>query len=138
MRLSDIKGVDAINTAADLLEPIALIAECEGIKEARKQLAADVKAADAEQDKKKASKMRLHAKIHFGQRLLKACPEHIIEVFAILNQTPVEEYDFSLATLPQAIAELMNDPYILQLFGLQSETPTSSGSAMATTEVEEK
>ncbi len=128
MKLSDIKGVDAIDTVADLMEPIAKIATNEKIKELGNKFAQDMKGAN--------EKEKIALKIRYARDILKACPQEIIEVFAILDRTPVEEYEFSLASLPQKIVELINDPYIMELFGLQSQEQTSSGSAMENTEVE--
>ena len=137
MKLSDIKGKEAINTASELLEPFAIISTSEGITEARKKLVEEMNKAKAEKDFEKSNRQKMLAKVHFAQNLLTACPEQIIEVFAILDRTPVEEYEFSLANLPQKIVELISDPYIMQLFGLQSQTETSSGSATESTEVKE-
>ena len=137
MKLSDVKMVDAIDVSAELMEPLALIAMSEKMEEAKKKFADEAKKANEVKDETKSKKAKVLAKVHFAQNILRACPEEIIKVFAILDRTPVEEYEFTLASIPQKIVELMNDPYILQLFGLQSENQTSSGSATVNTEVAE-
>ncbi len=116
MKLSDIKGEDAILAAADLLEPIAKIIGNENVKKADRT-----------------------NKLKFAQAIFRNCPSELIEIFAIIDQKPVDEYEFNLAILPMRIVELLNDPYVLVLFGLQSQTDvTSSGSATESIEVEKK
>lgn len=131
MKLSDIKGVDAVNTAADLMDPIARIATSGKIKgisaEFAKEMAKPLSAQEV-----------MMAKITYAKNLLKACPTEIIEIFAILDGVPVEEYEFTLALFPKKIVELINDPYVMELFGLQSQNKTSSGSATESIEVVEK
>lgn len=117
MKLEDIKGEEALDVAADLLGPISQIVKKEEIKKADRS-----------------------DKVAFIQKILKTCKKEIVEIFAILDRVPVEKYkeEFNLSILPRKTIELFNDPFILELFGLQGQTQTSSGSAMESTEVKEK
>lgn len=65
---------------------------------------------------------------------LEKCPADIIEIFAILSETPVEEYECNGASIMANALKLASDTELMELFGLQSQTQTSSGSASETTE----
>ena len=65
---------------------------------------------------------------------LENCPEDVIEIFAILSETPVEEYECNGASIMANTLKLASDTELMELFGLQSQTQTSSGSASETTE----
>lgn len=49
-------------------------------------------------------------------------------ILAVLNETPVEEYHCNAATVLVDTLTMLMDPDLMQLFGLQSKTPASSGS----------
>ena len=116
MKLSDIKGEDALEVVADLLDPIAKISQNNDFK-----------------------KIDRKNRLVFFQTVLRSCKKEIIEILAILDRTPVDEYEVSLATLPGKVAELFSDPSVQMLFGLQGwDIPTSSGSATESIEVVEK
>lgn len=116
MKLSDIKGEEALDVVAELLDPITAM----GMKD-------EIKKADRKD------------KIGFIKIILKSCKKEIIEILAILDRTPVEEYEVSLLSLPSKVMELFNDPSVQELFGWQSQAEqTSSGSVTETTEVAKK
>lgn len=60
-------------------------------------------------------------------------PHDVMEVLAILDDVPVEGYEINAQTALQKLLSWFDDPELLGLFGLQSKTPTSSGSATMTT-----
>lgn len=72
--------------------------------------------------------------IEFVTELLEASPKDIMEIFAILSETPVEEYECNGASLLADTIKLASDKEFMNLFGLQSQTQTSSGSVSENTE----
>ena len=120
MKLSEIKGEAAIDALADMLEPIAKIASDKGfLKEYRSK----------------------KPKIMLVKYLLKYHRHSVLEILAILDQKPFDEYmeTVNLITLPQQILEMINDPEIAVLFQSQSQTDkTSFGSVTESTEASEE
>lgn len=120
MKLSEIKGEAAIDALADMLEPIAKIAGDKGfLKEYRSK----------------------KPKIMLVKYLLKYHRHSVLEILAILDQKPFDEYmeTVNLITLPQQILEMINDPEIAVLFQSQSQTDkTSFGSVTESTEASEE
>ena len=72
--------------------------------------------------------------IEFLTSMLEESPKDIMEIFAILSETPVEEYECNAASLLMDAVKLAADKEFIGLFGLQSQTPTSSGSVSASIE----
>ena len=72
--------------------------------------------------------------IEFLSKALSECPKHVMEIFAILSETPVEEYECNGASLLMDTVKLASDKEFMSLFGLQSQTPTSFGSVLESTE----
>lgn len=64
----------------------------------------------------------------FVSMMLEASPKDVIEIFAILSETPVDEYECNGASIMANAIILASDKELMELFGLQSQTPTSSGS----------
>ena len=97
MKLSEIKGEKAIEVFADLLEPVGKMLtdnEVKGLIE-----------KDA-------------PKIEIIQKLLKNHTKEVIEMMAILDDVPVDEYEVNFVTLPAKLIELFNDEAVTQLFTL--------------------
>lgn len=118
MKLSEIKGEDALDVLAELIDPIASIGMNEAVKNADRS-----------------------NRVEFIKTILKECKTEIIEMLAALERKPVDEYrkEMSLATLPSIVADLFGDQMVAELFGLQSQTEeTSSGSATENTEAKGK
>ena len=119
MKLSSIKGEDAIEVVARILEPIARIASDSQIRkdrEAKKPVLLIIKYA------------------------LENYKSDVLEILAALNMTSVDEYvaNVNLVTLPLHIMEIMNDPEVQAVFESQSQTEkTSSGSVTESTEANE-
>lgn len=70
----------------------------------------------------------------FAASILKNNKSAIKGIFAVLNETPVDEYKISAASILVDITTMLNDKAMMGLFGLQSSTPASSGSALGNTE----
>jgi len=107
MKLSEIKGEQAFDVLAEIIEPIAdITADGEFVKIAKTSTKAKVAA-------------------HVIKNHKKEC----IQIMAALNLKKVEEFEFSLLTLPKMLIELFDDDEVMALFQQQSQTETSSGSA---------
>lgn len=113
MRLSDIKGEQALDAMADLIDPISEIA----------------------QDKILVGLIRARNKIEAVKLGLRRHQKSILAILAILNQQDIATYDPSLAEIPKMLLDLLNDKELLDLFSSQAETmeETSSSSAMENT-----
>lgn len=117
-KLSDYKGEDALDLLADLIDPVADIAS-------DKEIATLVRS--------KQSKMAI-VKV-----AIKNHKKAILEILAILEGVPVEEYECSVFSLPVKILEILNDKELINFFTSagQTEDATSFGSSMENTEAEE-
>ena len=110
-KLSEIKGEDAFDVLAEILEPISVIAT----------------------DEEFVSLVRNHNKIGAVKVLLKNHKKEALFVMAVLDEEDPETYAPSIVRLPSMILELFNDPELLSLFRSQG-TVTSSGPATESTE----
>lgn len=112
MKLSEYQGEEALDLLADMIEPISDIMTDKEIGETWKI------------NRFKAIKLAI-----------KNHKRAVIEVMALLDGVPVEEYKCNLFTLPVKILELLNDPALVQLFTYQGQTgdAKSSGSATVST-----
>lgn len=116
MRLSDIKGEEALDMLADLLEPIVEIASDKEIT------------ANMGKDNMKAVKVAI-----------KSHKKAITEILAILNRQDPKTYEPNLLELPAMLVDVFNDPELIRLFQSQVQIPqTSSGLATENTEVKEQ
>lgn len=112
-KLSEIKGEDALDVLADVLEPVSVI----------------------EQDEQfvKAVREKEFSKIEMVRYLLKNHKSEILKTMAIIDGKDVENYSPSIIELPVMLLDLLNDPDLLSLFTSQ-DTVTSSGSVTENTE----
>lgn len=94
-KLSEIKGEEALDVLAEIIEPAAEIFSDENVKNAVK----------AEKNKAKAVKI-----------ILKDHKKAILALMAVLEGTPVEEYKPTLLALPALIIGVLNDPELNSLF----------------------
>lgn len=119
MRLSEIKGENAIDVIADLLDPLTEIL------------------ADPEIKKVAQSNEPILTK---AKVILKRQKKAVIEVLAIVNQTPLEEFNPSLLELPVMLVDLINDlksnEELASLFQSQGEMITDAPSFPATQNIE--
>lgn len=95
MKLSEIKGKDAIRTLAALMEPVAKIAQDEELQAAMKA----------------KKPVMILAKI-----MLEKYPDEVIEILARLDGADPATYEVNLLTLPVKLLEVLNDPAINELF----------------------
>lgn len=116
MKLSEIKGDEAFEVLADLIDPMTAIMNDDEVADAFKSL----------------------PRLAFVKILLKKHKRELTEILAILERTPVDEYEVSLVALPVKVMDLFNDPELAELFQSQGQTMTSSGSATENTEVDKK
>lgn len=115
MKLSEIKGEHALDVLADLMDPIAEIA----------------------QDQMVVKLLRSNQKLTGVKILLKKHKKSVLNIMAILNEEDPKTYNPSLLTLPALVLEILNDPDLVDLFQ-SGEEVTSSGSPTENTEVEKK
>ena len=94
-KLSEIKGEEALDVLAEIIEPAAEIFSDENVKNAVK----------TEKNKAKAVKI-----------ILKDHKKAILALMAALEETPVEEYKPTLLALPALIIGVLNDPELQSLF----------------------
>ena len=109
-RLSEFENEQGVIVVAKLLHPIARIV---------------ANAANIDREK---------SAIEFVSSMLENSPKETMEIFAILSETPVEEYRCNGASLLADAVKLASDKELMALFGFQSQTKTSSGSVSETTE----
>lgn len=114
MKLSDFRDERAIEVVADLLIPIGNIAKNEKVAKARKKEGGTL--------------------LDFASAMLKNSAKDVMAILAILNDKKPEEYHCSAATVLADVMDMLNDPELMQLFGLRSKTSPSSGSASESTE----
>lgn len=115
MKITEFKNEKALDVLADLIDPLSVILTDDEIKRIYKE---------------ESSRLTL------VKALLKTHKSEIIQILAILDDTPVEDYEINVFSLPVKLMELLNDPTITELFTLQGQkkAETSSGSAMENTE----
>ena len=113
MRLSEFKDEKAIEVVADLLVPIG-----------------NIVANPANKDAHDSGVIALES------AMLKKNAKDAKEILAILADKPIESYTCTAATVLKDNLNVLSDPDLLELFGLQSQTQTSAGSALTSSEVE--
>lgn len=114
-KLSDIKGEEAIDVLADILEPVTAIMADEQVRNA------------------------VNAKlptIKIVQLALKTHKKDIVKILAVMDGQDAENYEVNLLELPARILEILNDETIMSLFTSQGQMMESerSGSAVENTE----
>ena len=119
MRLSEIKGVDAIDVIADIIDPVTVIL-------------ADKEIQEAIETKKPY--------LLIAKTILKNQKEAILEVLAVLHKEDPKEFKPSLIELPimlvQLVQDVMDNKELVDLFQLQGVKMASVSSfpAMQNTE----
>lgn len=121
MKLSDIRGEEALDVLADIIEPVT-------------EIMADKEIADM-----KRAKM---PNIKLIKPMIKNHKKQIIEILARIDGKEVNEYKnmITLTTLPMRLLEFLNDPQMEQVFQSQAQSSqsASSGFAMESTEAIEQ
>lgn len=107
-KLSEIRGEDALDVLADIIEPAA-------------EIMTDTELRDLIRSKKNIKAIKFALKNH---------KRAVIEILAIMDGENVETYAPGFAVLPIKLLELLNDPDMQTVFGLQGQTEdgTTSGS----------
>lgn len=116
MRLSEFKDEKGIEVVAKLLVPISKIAQ------------------NQNNAKAKAKAKEGGTLLDFASAMLQNNPKEVMDMLAILDDKDPSEYHCSAATVLVDVFNMLSDPELLQLFGFQSKTPASSGSASENTE----
>ena len=93
-KLSEIKGEEALDVLAEIIEPAAQIFTDENVKEALKS----------------------GSRIKATKIILKDHKKAILTLMATLEEIPVEEYKPTLLALPALIIGVLNDPELQSLF----------------------
>lgn len=115
MKLSEIRKYDAVDTLADILEPVANI----------------LGSPETKENYEKATN-----RIQQVRALLKGHSKEWIQILARLDQVSEEEYDCDIFELPKRILEVLRNPMIQDFFKSQGLNMgvTFSGSATENTE----
>ena len=118
MKLNEIKNEQAIETLADMFDPIMEIAS----------------------DDKIVSAARGNDKISMVKHILKDHSRAVFELMALSEGVPTEEYECDIMALPMKLLELFNRPEFAILFQSQGQKTegTSFGSATENTKDGEK
>lgn len=117
-KLSEYKDEEALDLLAELIEP----------------------AGDIFSDKEVVTQIRSKNKMAAISLAIKNHKKSVIEIMAVLDGVPVREFHCNILTLPGQLVEILNDEDLWDFFVSQGlmEEQTPSGSAMGTTEEEEK
>ena len=115
MKLSDIKGREAIELLADILEPVMRIFADKDIAEAWESNV---------------------TRVEMARLILKNHPDEVVTILKAMN----DGEEPNVFTLPIKLIELMNDDEMKRLFTsrAQKEGAESSGSVMESTEAKTK
>lgn len=119
MKLSELKGEEALEVLAEIVKPAAEICA----------------------DKELVELLRKGGKkISAIQRLLRVHKKPVLEILAALERVPAEEYEVNILTLPVRLLEILNDNELMALFRSQGqkEAATTSGSVSENTEAPEE
>lgn len=111
MKLSEIKGDQALDVLADIIDPACEIISDKEIEEVYRS------------KKPKLLIVKLAIKNH---------KKAIITILALLNGEDPETFEPSLLTLPKMVLDLVNDPELDELFQSQGMTMLSESSFSAT------
>ncbi|MDE6763722.1 MAG: hypothetical protein K2J73_08600 [Oscillospiraceae bacterium] len=117
-KISEYKNEEALDLLADIIEPAAAIFS----------------------DKNIAELMRGKKKMAAVSAAIKSHKQEVIKILARLNDTPVEEYQCNIFSLPTALLEILNDEGLLGFFtaSVRKNTKTSGGNPTENTEESEK
>lgn len=129
MKLSDIKGERVFDVIADLINPVANIAQD---KVARRLFTKEAPPAGVSPKNFAIQKIMRSAPV-----LLKQHKNDLATILAIIKGVPVEEYlaTLNLAQLTVDVLDLLNDEAFLRFFISADPTAMESGEPSETTEV---
>lgn len=117
-KLSEYKNEEALDILADLLDPSAVILSDNDIR-------------DAWESNNRLLAIKIAIKNH---------KKEVIDILAIMEGVPRDEYKCNVITLPARLLEILNDEDLIAFFKSQgrNEKEESSGSAMVSTEESEE
>lgn len=95
MKLSEIKGKQALAVTADMIEPLA-------------NILADGTIRDAVNAKEPV--------LSIVKKLLKGWPDDVMTILALLDGADSKNYEVNMLTLPVKLLEVLNDPEVQALF----------------------
>lgn len=116
MKLSEIKGEKALDTMAEIIEPLAEIMTDPEIVEMHKAGLPRIKMI---------------------KPIIKNHKKAVTTILALLDGEDPETYEVSLLTLPKKLMEVMNDEEINEVFFSQSQTMQGESFGSATVNTEE-
>lgn len=124
MKLSEYKNEDALELLADILDPLSDIMTDEEFKRILQE----------ESTKKSINKMAII------QYLLKNQSKQIIRILAIIDGTPVEDFEVNILSLTQKLLDVFNDKEMVDFFKSQGQmlAGETSGSVTENTEATEE
>lgn len=127
MRLSDVKGERTLDVIADIIDPVANIAE----SDAAKALFKKEKLPEGVSGHAFAIQ-RIRKTI---PALLKTNKRDLLTILAVIDGKPYEEFveGMNLVSLTRDLIELLSDSTFIELF-MQAQTVEPSGSAQENTE----
>lgn len=114
-KLSDIRGEEALDVLADLLEP----------------------ATEIMADTELVALVRSGKKIQAVSHAIRNHKRSIIEILAIMDGESPDTYEPSLTVLPLKIIELLNDPDLIQVFSSQGQMMDGKSFGSATETIKE-
>lgn len=115
MKLSEFRDEKGIEVVAKLLVPISNIAKNKSNAAAKGQ-----------------------SVMEFASAMLQNNPKDVKDMLAILADKDPAKYHCSAASVLVDVLNMLSDQELMQLFGLQSKTPASAGSASENTEAPEQ
>lgn len=117
-RLEEAKGVDAIDLIADLIDPITDIAQDDEIQKITHAPNTPV--------------------LKIVKAILKLHKKEAVEILAILDGVPAEEYRGTVLTITKKLLSLISNPELQDFFGLSGQKTEQKSSGSATENTVEK
>lgn len=118
MKISEIRGEQAVEILGDLIDPFMRILVSKDVQESAKS----------------------NIPVKIAQSMVKADPKAVLEILAICNQVPVEEYRPNPLEVLRDLASVIMDEAVMSLFFSQEPKAvlTASGSVMDDTQEKEQ
>ena len=118
MKISEIRDEKAVEVLGDLIEPFMRILKSKEVQECAKK----------------------NISIELAQAMVKADPKAVLEILAICNQVPLEEYHPNPFEVIRDLAGVLMDEAVMSLFFSQEPKAvlTASGSVMDDTQEKEQ
>lgn len=116
MRFSEIKGEEAFDVLADIMEP----------------------AVEIFSDQTVVAFCKSRNFLKAIQIMLKQHKKSVMTMLAIVDREDPETYEPNVLTLPIKLLEILNDPDLQQLFFWQEQTGEATSSGSATENIEAK